>query len=299
MVANSANMGNVAGTQGFNLTGPRVISLTGNSVVLSQNVGGGITSGEIVTFSKTITYKPNSSIGRANANTYMVTSGRRRNTDPKTANAVSHIGWNKVVHGTGFVREVLITSPGRGYLPTGLGNNFITFTANNAFGANGAGANVSFGVNANSYVTNTSVYSKGSEYVVTPSHVVSINAVALRYVSAIAITNGGTGYSNGYLTFTGGTGAGANASYLTNAAGSIVTVSLRDTGGGWTNAAPTAAGVGGSAAVLAVTMANGANAIFSTQMGGRANRVQVETLVALSNAYSSIANSGGQEFPGL
>lgn len=299
MVANSANMGNVSGTTGFNQTGPYIIALTGNTVTLSQNLGGGITAGEIVSFSKTINFKANTLAGRANANTYMVTSARLANAATGTANAVGHIGWNKVVHGSGFVKSVTITSPGRGYKPTAVGSNFITFTANNAFGSNGAGANVSYAVNANSYVTNTHVYANGTAYVVTPNHAVSINAVALKYVSAVAITNGGAGYSNGYLIFTGGNGSGANASYLTNTAGSIVSVTLLTSGGGWGSTPPTADGVDGTAATFNITMANGSNAIFSTVMGGRANRVQVETLVALSNAYSIRTDSGGQDFPGL
>jgi hypothetical protein len=88
-------------------------------------------------------------------------------------------------------------------------------------------------------------------------------------ISTISITTAGAGYSNGYVTISGGGGTGANASFVVNGAGNVVSININSKGSGFTSA-PTvvAAGSNTAAAVLVATV------------GGRAGRVFYETLVA-------------------
>ena len=94
----------------------------------------------------------------------------------------------------------------------------------------------------------------------------------------ITITAAGAGYNvggvaaNGFIAFTGGGGAGANAQWFSNAVGNITSVSIRNTGAGY-NAAPTAS----------IANTNTSIATFSTTVGGRAGRVTQEVLVAMGS----------------
>jgi hypothetical protein len=106
-----------------------------------------------------------------------------------------------------------------------------------------------------------------------PQHAGWVNKVeGTGGIASIAVTNGGTGYSgNGFITFTGGgSGSGANATYTVNGGGSISAVTLV-AGGANYNAATVTAN-----AVAAFTTP----AVFVVTKGGRAGRVQYETLVA-------------------
>lgn len=86
--------------------------------------------------------------------------------------------------------------------------------------------------------------------------------------------NTGAVSANGYITFSGGskvTGSGntaANAQIYVNTAGYIVNVTVRS---------------GGMYANTPVAAAASGNAVFTITMGGRANRVQYETLVAMGS----------------
>ena len=94
-------------------------------------------------------------------------------------------------------------------------------------------------------------------------------------VISIAIANAGANYKTpGFITFTGGSGSGANASYTVNTTtNTINSVTLV---------------AGGSDYVLAPT-ANAANATsvnsasFTVTVGGRAGRVSYETLIAMGS----------------
>lgn len=108
-------------------------------------------------------------------------------------------------------------------------------------------------------------------------------------VSGFTVTAPGRGYSNGdFVTFTGGGGASANAMAVTNANGSIVSVTL-NSGGSRYNAAPTA--------VFANTL-NTSTAAITVSVGGRAGRFQHETLVAMGSIASDDAGDN-TAFPGV
>jgi hypothetical protein len=100
--------------------------------------------------------------------------------------------------------------------------------------------------------------------------------------------NAGAVAVNSYITFTGGSaGAGvgttgntaANAQIYVNSAGYIVNVTINS---------------GGSYANTPVATANQGNGVFTITMGGRANRVQQECLVAMG---SMTGDSGGHPYP--
>jgi hypothetical protein len=97
-------------------------------------------------------------------------------------------------------------------------------------------------------------------------------------VSITANTGAVSGNGNVYITFTGGTfGSGtgnvtANAQIFTNSVSKVITSIVVNT-----------AGVYGLTPTLAAT---NCNAVFTTTMNGRADRVQVETLVAMGSMTS-------------
>lgn len=109
-----------------------------------------------------------------------------------------------------------------------------------------------------------------------PAHAGWVNRVeGTGGIASIVITNAGSGYTGGagFITFTGGGyGAGANASYTVNAANanSISSVTLVSGGANYNSATVTAN------TVAAYTV----QATFAVTKGGRAGRVQYETLVA-------------------
>jgi hypothetical protein len=95
-------------------------------------------------------------------------------------------------------------------------------------------------------------------------------------VATISVANTGSGFNasqNGFVTFT-GYGSGANAQWFANATGHINVVNLLVPGQNY-NVAPTGIAVNANA--------NGTNATFTTTVGGRAGRVQVETIVAMGS----------------
>ena len=115
------------------------------------------------------------------------------------------------------------------------------------------------------------------------------------YIKSIAVANTGNQTSNGYLTFTSNTsypgGSGANASYTVNANGSVVAVTILNPGANYFLTPTVTAPFSGLSA-------NAVNSTFTITMGGRANRIQTEVLVALSNARATNASSGGLWAPG-
>lgn len=97
-------------------------------------------------------------------------------------------------------------------------------------------------------------------------------------------------FANGFLTITGGGTANTSANArLLVLNGNNVSIIL-NTGGSGYESTPTIASPAG---------ANNANLVFSVVMGGRANRVQAETLVALSEESALDANSGLPYFTGV
>lgn len=90
-------------------------------------------------------------------------------------------------------------------------------------------------------------------------------------IATLSVNVGGAGYSNSnnYLVFTGGGGTGANASYVVNANGGLISVTILNPGYGYT-----------SAPTVTARNANTSAATFTVSMGGRSGRTMKECLVA-------------------
>jgi hypothetical protein len=187
-----------------------------------------------------------------------------------------HAGWVSKIFFTGPITTIAVSAAGKGYT-----NGFVTF-ANG--GTGNTSANASYSVLAN-----------GS-------------------VDTVNITNGGNGYSNGFLTITaGGIGnSAANISYTVNATGGIVSLTINNGGSNY-DSVPTVQALGANVnvatlfatvntgTIVSVTLITGGSysstpnasvanansqATFTvTGMGGRANRIQYETLVAMSSMH--------------
>lgn len=105
-------------------------------------------------------------------------------------------------------------------------------------------------------------------------------------LATITIADGGTGYSNGFLTLTGGSGSGANASFTVNANGVINAVTINATGSGYVSV-PTVTAAGSNTNV----------ASFTATTGGRSGRRQYETLVA-TGSITGDNTADNTYFPG-
>ena len=93
-------------------------------------------------------------------------------------------------------------------------------------------------------------------------------------VSGLVITSAGSGYANGNtVTISGGT-ANATANVTTNGAGAITNLTIINSGSGF-KGTPT----------VSIT-AGGTGAVITPVLGGRANRVNDEVLVALGSMTS-------------
>jgi len=101
-------------------------------------------------------------------------------------------------------------------------------------------------------------------------------------VNGFAIANGGTGYANAdVLTVSGGT-INAVANLTTNSTGGIINVTFSNFGSGFTNTA---------SLTRAITTSAGTNANVTVTLGGRAGRVSMETLVAMTSITGDSENT--------
>jgi hypothetical protein len=111
-------------------------------------------------------------------------------------------------------------------------------------------------------------------------------------VNTLAINAAGTGYSNTNLIKVSGGTVNAAGTLVTNSTGGLTSVAITTPGSGFSNVATTTVAVtnstGGATGI-------GTGATFVVTLGGRAGRVQGETLVALSR-LSADANTNGM-FP--
>lgn len=97
-------------------------------------------------------------------------------------------------------------------------------------------------------------------------------------VSTITIGAAGTGYANTDTVKVSGGTTNAAATIVTNGAGAIQTVTITNNGAGFVN---------NSTATVTITTSAGTGATLTPVLGGRANRVQTETLVALTGMTSN------------
>lgn len=106
-------------------------------------------------------------------------------------------------------------------------------------------------------------------------------------ITSISVDGGPRTYTNTYLTIAGANTTPANASLLVLGT-NTVSVVLRSGGTGFA-----------SAPTITANGANNSTLTFTATMGGRAGRVQAETIVALSETTITDANSGLPYFTGV
>lgn len=157
---------------GFFLGNVTVVSVTGNSVVLSANVTANVNIGDTFEFDTAIAYpasKPHENLYYAN--TYLVDGSRIANATFGNGvtfdNSVAHTGWNRVIQGRGYVYDIAV-----GNVSSSLtySNSYITFTAPIG-GPNGTTAN-GF-ITAYGNVVTATLTSNGSAYNAIPSASIS------------------------------------------------------------------------------------------------------------------------------
>lgn len=185
---------------------------------------------------------------------------------------------------------VTVSRPTTGPVNTGQQIVFsrpLTYKPNTSavsYNANTYLATVSRKKNANSVLVATGSH-QGWQYI----------SVGTGFVKAVQWKNAGNQASNGYINFYANTqydpaAVAANASLTVNANGGLISITVNN--GGKYQFTPFAN------VPFTGILANTANAVLTVIMGGRANRIQVETLSVTSNAIASDPNSGGIWYPG-
>lgn len=109
-------------------------------------------------------------------------------------------------------------------------------------------------------------------------------------VANIAITAAGSGYSNTDVVRVSGGTTNAIATVGTNGSGGITSLTFTEKGAGFTNVASTTTAVRVSPTGAASA---GTGATFTVTLGGRAGRIQTETLVALSGMAANNSTLAG------
>lgn len=109
-------------------------------------------------------------------------------------------------------------------------------------------------------------------------------------VTSITVTDGGEDYTNGEVVEVTGGETPALATVVTNANGTITAVNLTNAGSGFSDADDVVFSVNEEAGGDA---SEGTDAEFTVVLGGRAGRIQTETLVALSGMTSNGSTLAG------
>ena len=116
----------------------------------------------------------------------------------------------------------------------------------------------------------------------------NLRTVGTGSLTSLLITTAGKGYANGdVVTINAGVGGtNATATVTTTPLGNVTSVSITSVGSGFTTKAPTGITVANSTGGATA----GTNAAFTAVVGGRAGRVQYETLVAMGSQDNGTAD---------
>lgn len=111
----------------------------------------------------------------------------------------------------------------------------------------------------------------------------NLRTVGVGPLTSVTVTAAGRGYSNAdTYSIAAGTGStNQTGNLVTNSTGNVVSYSVTTAGVNFQSAAPT----------VTITTANGSGASITATAGGRAGRVQMETLVALGSITGDSDNS--------
>lgn len=116
----------------------------------------------------------------------------------------------------------------------------------------------------------------------------NLRTVGTGSLASLVITAAGKGYANGdVITINAGTGGtNATATVATSPLGNVTSVSITSVGAGFKTTAPTGITVANSTGGATA----GTLATFTAAVGGRAGRVQYETLVAMGSQDNGTAD---------
>lgn len=174
-------------------------------------------------------------------------------------------------------------------------NGFITFV-----GGSGRGANANVIVDANGAISNVFIRDRGTGYLATDNVTAKIIHLTSFNVSTINVVSGGTGYSNGFITFQGGSGFGANANVRVNATGTIVSANVLARGTGYDfedNITANVSSLGGANANLAVILQFGnptsANLSVTLQRGANTANLPVALQLGSGNSIINVSLAQG------
>lgn len=190
------------------------------------------------------------------------------------ADGVSHAGWVKVVQGTGGIVTLTVNASGTGYGNGGIG------TLSNGV----VNATYSVTTDGSGNVTSISILNPGRGWKATAE----VNAASLpaNAIYGVTINDGGSDYAIGdVVTFSNGV---VNATALVSNVdvdGAITALTFTSGGRGFSNTLNTEYAITtdeGTGANLTPIIASGSGLTLSYSVGGRAGRVSMETLVALS-----------------
>lgn len=102
----------------------------------------------------------------------------------------------------------------------------------------------------------------------------NLRTAGLGALDSVVVTSAGASYANtNTFVIVNSVGANATGNVVTNATGNVVSVNITEPGGLFNTTSPT----------LTITTGTGSGAVLSPVVGGRAGRVQFETIVAMGS----------------
>ena len=233
------------------------------------------------------------------------------NTDIVTvSNVVINATATVVSNSTGYLSSLPLSSAGYGISDT----SSAVITSANATGGNVRHFNskiitgLSASANGLSYNNNDIIQISSTSAIVNAIAILSTNATggisnititnsgkgfASNEIAYLTIVNAGRGYNstvNNQIAFTGGGGTGAVATFVNNATGNIVSISLTNRGIGYTSA-PTVTPYGSptvSAVITPVLQANGLSVKIANASGGYSNGAKVISVIKNANGDISL-----------
>jgi len=197
------------------------------------------------------------------------------NVSGKTKKNIDHTGWHYVRQWTGPVVSVTITAGGTGFVNTAVGQ-VTSPDANNA-----ANATFTCTTNSSGGITAITMTNGGIGF----NNLTNLTMVPpANGIVNVAITAGGTAYSNADTFKVSNGQVNAIGTITTNTTGGITAATITSAGRGFpanTNCVVTiTTGTGSTATIVVNVVGAGSGSTLTPVLGGRAGRVHYETLVA-------------------
>lgn len=216
---------------------------------------------------------------------FAVTTQEFANTSSPEWAYPAHVGWQMRIEGTGGVASA-----------TGIGGS--GFANGETVTVSGAGGNGTLVVSANATgnLAGFSVSTPGYGWPNNTSVTTTFNREM--HLASVTVSVGGTGYSNTDVITASNGSINATATPTTNATGGITSVAVSNTKGIWPAGsansvvafsfkAANGAASAGSGATLTAGLGTSTGGTPTVVLGGRAGRIQYETVVAMGSITST------------